>query len=158
MERKAGIRFSQTDYVALDMESMTLTEVKDGESKDYSIGEGGGGIEIKSLYINPDTTIEMPTDAMFNESEIEGYQYLRFIVTNTSGSYEVEEWCEIEPLKNHGGQFVVSMPMSGDLYVRKIYRSSGAVRPSAGVFKIGATTENRNACIIKSVDCVKGVK
>ena len=153
---KAGIRFSQTEYfeVGYDGTNITLSSDINGTKTDYDIG-GGGGIERKSLYINPDPTQEMSTDTMFQESEIEGYDFLAFLVTDTSGSYEVEEWCEIAPLKAHGGQFIISMPTSGTLYGRKIYRSSGAVKASIGVYEIGKTVENRAACIVKSVDAVK---
>lgn len=158
---KAGFRFNKTTYTLVEIDeekNITLTADIDGEVTEYDVTGGGGKIERKLLYTNPNTGIEMSTDSMFEESEIEGYEYLIFTVTDTSGSYEVEEWCEIAPLKNHGGQFIVSMPISGELYGRKVYRSSGAVKPSAGVYKIGATTENRNACIIKTVECVKGIQ
>lgn len=157
--KTAGIRFSMTEYYEIGVEdsNITLTSEIDGVTTEYDV-TGGGGIERKRLYTNPDTTIEMSTDNLFAESEIEGYDYLAFIVTDTTGSYEVEEWCEIAPLKAHGGQFIISMPISGTLYGRKIYRSSGNVKPSAGVYEIGKTTENRNACIVKSVDCVKVVE
>ena len=159
--KTAGIRFSMTEYYEIGVEdsSITLTGEIDGITTEYDVtGGSSGDIERKRLYTNTNTTVEMSTDTLFNESEIEGYHYLAFVVTDTSGSYEVEEWCEIEPLKTHGGQFIVSMPISGTLYGRKIYRSSGAVKPSAGVYELGKTTENRNACIIKSVDCVKVVE
>ena len=161
MKKAGGIRFSFDEYygIVVEDENITLTAEKDGTTTEYDVTGGGGGkIEKKRLYTNPDTTVEMSTDGMFDESEIEGYQYLLFTVTDTAGSYTVEEWCEIAPLKTHGGQFVVSMPIGGVLYVRKIYRSSGAVKPSTGVYEIGKTTENRAACIIKSVDAVKGVQ
>ena len=118
----------------------------------------GESIERKLLYTNPDTSVEMTTDTMFNESEILDYQYLVFTVTDTSGSFEVEEWCEIAPLKDHNGQFAVSIPMDNELWVRKVYRSSGAVKPSASVYAIGKTTQDKTKCIIKTVECVKGVK
>lgn len=156
MERKAGIRFNMENYVAIDMDSMTLTEVTPEETKTYEIG--GADIEKKRLYTNPDTSVQMTADTLFVESEIEGYQYLVFVVTDIAGTYEVEEWCEIAPLKEHSGQFVISMPISDGLWARKIYRSSGNVKPSVNVYKIGATTENRDACIVKFVDAVKGVK
>ena len=156
MERKAGIRFSQTDYVALDMEAMTLTEVKNGTTTEYEIG--GSTIEKKLLYTNPDTSIEMTGDTLFSESEILDYQYLIFTVTDTSNSFEVEEWCEIAPLHYHNGQFAVSLPANNELWVRKIYRSSGAVKPSAGVYAVGKTTQDKSACIIKKVECVRGVE
>ena len=101
---KAGIRFSRDSYVLVD-------------------AEGGTGVERKELYVNPDISIEMTGDTLFQESEIGGYDFLAFTVTDTSGSFEVEEWCEIAPLKSHGGQFVISMPTSGALYCRKVYRS-----------------------------------
>lgn len=133
---KAGIRFSRDSYVLVD-------------------AEGGASIERKELYVNPDTSIEMTGDTLFMESEIEGYDFLAFVVTDTTGSFEVEEWCEIEPLKAHDGQFVISMPNSGPLYCRKVYRSAGAVKPSVAVYDIGKTTGDKNFCIIKSVDAVK---
>lgn len=134
---KAGIRFSRESYVLVD-------------------AAGGGGIERKRIYNNPDTTQQMTTDTLFSESEILDYDFLAFKVTNTEGSIEVEEWCEIEPLHHAGGQFVISNPVvGGGLYVRKIYRSSGNVKPSASVFDIGTTTQDKNQCIIKSVDAVK---
>ena len=95
---------------------------------------------------------------MFQESELEGYQYLCFTVTDIFGSYEVEEWCEIAPLKAQGGQFVISYLSSGTLWYRKVYRSSGAIKPSVGVFEVGTTREDRYMCIIKSVDAVRGVE
>lgn len=163
MIKNAGIRFNKETYIEIgadleDMSKSTIKTVVDGTETNYNLEGGGGRIEKKSLYVNPHPSVEMSTDTMFDESEIEGYQYLLFVVTDTSGSFEVEEWCEIAPLKTHGGQFIVSMPISGTLYGRKVYRSSGAVKPSAGVYEIGKTTENRNACIIKSVDAVKGVE
>ena len=97
----------------------------------------------------------MPSTDLFNESEIEGYDYLAFTLTTTSGDWEVEEWCEIAPLKIHSGQFIVSMPEGANPYGRKIYRSSGIVKASTNVYKLGATTENRALCIVKSVDAVK---
>lgn len=133
---KAGIRFSRESYVLVD-------------------AAGGGGIERKRIYNNPDTTQQMTADTLFPESVILDYDYLAFTVTNTDGSIEVEEWCEIEPLHDAQGQFVVSNPVSDGLYVRKIYRSGGNVKPSTSVFNIGTTTQDKNQCIIKSVDAVK---
>ena len=153
-QRKTGFYFSNTDYVLLDMDAKTVTSIVDGESTVY---EMGGEIERKLLYTNPDTTIEMTGADMFAESELEGYDYIEFIVTDTDGSYEVKELCEIAPLKAHGGQFVVSMPFTGALYVRKIYRGSGMVKPSTGVYDIGKTTGDRTKCIIKEAYAVKGV-
>lgn len=154
MERKAGVRFTQDDYIQVDMDNMKITEVTPEGSIDYAIG---GGLEYKTLYTNPDTSVQMTTDALFQEADILGYDYLIFTVTDTSNSFEVKEWCEIEPLKAHNGQFVISMPLSNALWCRKVYRSSGAIKPSAAVYDIGKTTENRDVCIIKSVECVKGV-
>ena len=77
VEKKAGIRFTQDDYITLDMDAMTLTEVKDGESTEYSIGRG---VEKKLLYTNPDTTIEMTGADMFAESDLEGYDYIKIEV------------------------------------------------------------------------------
>lgn len=156
---KAAWGLSKGVYVEIDadMENFDNSTIKaeiDGEEKDYTLG---GGVERKLLYTNPDTTSQMTDVTMFQESEIEGYQYLCFTVTDTSGSFEVEEWCEIEPLKNHSGQFIISMPIGSKLYGRKVYRSNGAVKPSVGVYEIGKTTENRDACIIKTIECVKGV-
>lgn len=156
MSQKLAYRLSPKEYYSIDIdgEKITMTTDINGEKKEYDV-TGGGGIERKSLYINPNPTIQQPTDTLFMESEIEGFDFLAFKVTDTTGSYEVEEWCEIAPLKVHGGQFVISMPTSGALYARKIYRSSGAVKPSAAVYELGKTTEDRNFCIIKAVDAVK---
>lgn len=154
MLKQAGFRFSPDYYITLDMDNMTLTKEEEGQETEYIIGEG---IETKLLYTNPNTTTEMTTETMFLESEIEGYQYLVFTITDTTGAYEVKEWCEIEPLKRQSGQFAISMPINGGLYVRKVYRSNGNVKPSAGVYSIGTTTEDRTACIIKTVEAVKGV-
>lgn len=118
----------------------------------------GNAIDKKLLYTNPDTSIEMTGDTLFNESEIEGFEYLIFTVTDTSNSFEVEEWCEIAPLKSHSGQFVVSLPENNELWVRKVYRSNGAVKPSASVYALGKTTQDKSMCIIKTVECVKGVQ
>ena len=134
---KAGIRFSNDSYVLVDASG------------------GGGGIERKRLYDNPDTTQEQGGVNLFEETEIEEYDYLAFTITNTANSWEVEEWCEIAPLKTHSGQFIVSMPVEGVLYGRKIYRSSGIVKTSINVYKLGATTEDRSCCIVKSVDAIK---
>lgn len=131
---KAGIRFSNESYV---------------------LAEAGGGVERKRLYTNEDTTQQMSTDVLFAESEILDYDYLAFLVTNTEGTIEVEEWCEIAPLHDASGQFVISNPIAGGLYARKIYRSGGNVKPSASVYEIGTTTQDKNQCIIKSVDAVK---
>lgn len=160
MTKEGGIRFSGDEYykILVDEEgSISLTADVDGEETVYDV-TGGAKPERKLLYTNPDTTVQMTTDALFQESEILGYEYLIFTVTSTGGDYEVEEWCEIEPLKAHNGQFVISMPTSNALWARKVYRSSGAVKPSASVYDQGKTTENRDYCIIKKVECVKGVK
>lgn len=151
-ENKAGIRFTPTHYVEvnLDPNIRTVTEEVDGVKTTYTLGG-----EKKLLYTNPDITTEMTGDQLFLESEIEGYKYLSFTVTDTSNSFEVEELCEIAPLKALAGQFVISQPLDGELWYRKVYRSTGKVLPSTKVYKVGATTENRNACIIKTVYAVK---
>lgn len=154
VKKQAGVRFSLDEYYLLDIENMKVVkETSEGETE-YTIGTG---LEYKTLYTNPDISVQMSTDTLFNEADIIGYDYLIFTVTDTTNSFEVKEWCEIEPLKAHNGQFVISLPFGDGLWCRKIYRSVGAVKPSAGVYDIGKTTENRNACIIKSVECVKGV-
>lgn len=155
VERKAGVRFTQEDYIEVNMDDMKIVETTPEGSTEYSIGSE---LETKTLYTNPDISVQMTTDTLFQESEIIGYDYLIFTVTDTTNSYEVKEWCEIEPLRAHNGQFVISLPFEQSLWCRKIYRSAGAVKPSAGVYDIGKTTENRNACIVKTVECVKGVK
>ena len=131
---KAGIRFSNDSYVTVDAENAP---------------------KRKLLFENPDTSQEMSGITLFNESELEGYDYISFIVTSTSGDYEVEELCEIAPLKAHSGQFVVSMPITDALYCRKIYRSAGAVKVSTAVYDLGKTTGNKAYCIIKKVEAVK---
>ena len=154
-ENKAGIRFTPEHYAFIDLDPAvrTVTETVGDETTVYTLNSG---IERKRLYTNPDTSVEMVEETLFLESEIEGYQFLAFVLTTTTGDYEVEEWCEIEPLKTHGGQFIVSMPLGG-LFGRKVYRTSGLVKPSVKVYELGKTTENRALCIIKSVDAVKGV-
>ena len=153
---KAGVRFSQKEYfeIGYDGENITLSSDINGTKTDYDIS-GGGGIERKRLYTNPDTAQEMSGASLFDEAEIEGYDYLAFIITTTGNAWTVEEWCEIEPLKERGGQFIISMPHEAGLYGRKIYRSSGVVKASNNVYKLGATTEDRSVCIVKSVDAVK---
>lgn len=159
MTKEAGIRFKMDEYYKIRVDDdITLTSEINGVTTEYDVTGGGSKIERKRLYTNPDTTIQMTGDSLFLESEIEGYEYLSFIITDITGSYEVEELCEIEPLKNHGGQFVISMPVTNNLYCRKIYRSSGSVKPSTSVFDLGKTTGDKNYCIIKTVDCLKGVK
>lgn len=37
MEQKAGIRFSQNHYILVNMENKTITEVKKGETINYTI-------------------------------------------------------------------------------------------------------------------------
>lgn len=131
---KAGIRFSKDSYVLVDAES---------------------GSKRKLLFENPDTSQEMTGITLFEESELDGFDYISFIVTSTSGDYEVEELCEIEPLKTRSGQFVVSMPTSDHLYCRKIYRSAGAVKVSTSVYDLGKTTGDKAYCIIKKAEAVK---
>ena len=150
-KRIAGIRFNSDDYIEINMDDKSLIEVTSDGTTEYSIG----GSAKKLLYTNPNTTAEMSTGTMFNESELEGYAYIEFVVTNTSGEYEVKELCEIAPLKAHSGQFVISYPVSGGLYARKIYRSNGAVKPSANVYDFGKTTEDRTQCIVKEAYAVK---
>ena len=153
---RAGIRFTEDKFCEIEMgEDIKLTTIINGEVTEYDVTGGGGGIERKRLYDNPDITVEMTGNTMFQETEIEGYTYLSFIVTSTDGSVEVEELCEIEPLKALSGQFVISLPANGTLYYRKVYRSSGAVKPSTSVYEVGKTTGDKNYCIIKSVDAVK---
>lgn len=137
-----------------DFSSSVIKAVENGVESEYSLGSG---VERKSLYTNPDISVEMTTDTLFNESEILDYQYLVFTVTDTINSFEVEEWCEIAPLKEHSGQFAISIPVDNELWVRKVYRSGGAVKPSASVYALGKTTQDKTKCIIKSVDAVKGV-
>ena len=160
MKKSAHIFFGHEEHYELmisEEQDIQLTADVDGAVTVYDV-TGGTKPERKLLYTNPDTSAQMTTDAMFQESEILGYEYLIFTVTSTSGDYEVEEWCEIEPLKAHSGQFVISMPANSALWARKVYRSSGAVKPSVNVYSLGTTTENRDYCIIKKVECVKGVK
>ena len=133
---KAGIRFSKDSYVTVD-------------------ASGGGGIERKLLWENPDPSQEMDGSTMFEESELEGYTYIAFTVATTGGNVITEEWCEIEPLKAAGGQFIVSQPHNGKLYGRKIYRSSGAVKASTAVYELGKTIEDRSTCIVTKVEAVK---
>lgn len=154
--QKLAFRMSPSEYysVNIDGDNITMETEIDGVKKDYDV-TGGTQIERKNLYINPNPTVQQTTDTLFMESEILGFDYLAFTVTDITGEYEVEEWCEIEPLKAHSGQFVISMTISGGLYARKVYRSSGAVKPSASVYELGKTTENHDVCIIKSVDAVK---
>lgn len=155
-ENKAGIRFTRDHYAFIDLDPAvrTLTETVGDDTTVYELK---GGIERKRLYTNPNTSVEMVEETLFAESEIEGYQFLAFVLTSVTGEYEVEEWCEIGPLKSHGGQFIVSMPISGGLFGRKVYRTAGNVKPSVKVYELGKTTENREVCIIKSVDAIKGV-
>lgn len=160
MIKEGGLRFSGKEHYSIFIDeenNISMVAEVDGVTTEYDVS-GGAKPERKLLYTNPDTTVQMTTDTLFQESEIAGYEYLIFTVTSTGGDYEVEEWCEIEPLKAHNGQFVISMPANNALWARKVYRSSGAVKPSAAVYNLGTTTENRDYCIIKKVECVKGVK
>ena len=154
--QKLAFRMSPSEYysVNIDGENITMETEINGVKKDYDV-TGGPQIERKNLYINPNPTAQQTTDTLFMETEIEGFDYLAFTVTDITNDYEVEEWCEIEPLKAHSGQFVISTPIAGGLYARKVSRSFGAVKPSASVYELGKTTENRDFCIIKSVDAVK---
>ena len=153
LKRIAGIRFNSEDYIEVNMDDSKLTEITPEGTTEYSISGGSGNRKL--LYTNPNPSAQMSTDTMFMESELEGYTFIEFVVTNTTNEYEVKELCEIAPLKAHSGQFVISLPTSNSLWVRKIYRSSGAVKPSAGVYDIGKTTEDRNQCIVKEAYAVK---
>lgn len=152
MDKICKIRWNKEDFSEVNMTTKKLRDIEGGVETTYDIGGGSGR---KLLYTNPDPTAQMSTDAMFNESELEGYAFIEFIVTNTTGAYEVKELCEIAPLKARNGQFVISLPVSNNLWVRKIYRSSGAIKPSTGVYEIGKTTEDRNQCIVKEAYAVK---
>lgn len=152
LKRIAGIRFNKEDYIEVNMDDKTLTEINPDGTTEYSIS---GGSDRKLLYTNPDPTVQMTSDTIFEESELEGYTFIEFVVTNTAGEFEVKELCEIAPLKALSGQFVISLPSSGSLWCRKIYRSQGAVKPSLGVYDIGKTTEDRTQCIVKEVYAVK---
>ena len=132
----AGIRFTQDNYKMVD-------------------SEGGGEVERKRIYTNPDPTVEMTGDALFNVPDTDGYNYLSFIVTSTDGATEIEEICELAPLKQLSGQFIISMPGADALYGRKVYRTAGVVKPSVSVYNLGQTTGDRNYCIIKSIDALK---
>ena len=154
----AGIRFNPDTYVEIgadldDFSNSTVTSDIDGVVTKYSLG--GGTPERKRLYTNPDTSIQQGSVTLFNTSEDEGYKYLIFTITNTAGDYDVEEWCELEPLKAHAGQFVVSYPINNKLLCRKIYRTQGTVKTSVNVYNLGTTEEDRNGCIVKYVDAVK---
>ena len=153
MDKICKIRWNKEDFSEVNMTTKKLRDIEGGVETTYDIGGGGGSRKL--LYTNPDPSAQMTTDAMFNESEIEGYTYLEFTVTNTAGDYDVKELCVIAPLKAHSGQFVISYPISNGLWVRKIYRSAGAIKPSAGVYDIGKTTEDRSQCIVKEVYAVK---
>ena len=158
MKRQGAIRFSKNEYYEINADdgNITLKTIIDDTETEYDV-TGGTPPERKLLYTNPDTSAQMEAVTLFQESEILGYEYLVFTVTNTAGDYAVEEWCEIEPLRTHAGQFVISMPASSALYARKIYRSSGAVKNSVSVYNLGTTNENRDYCIVAKVECVKGV-
>lgn len=149
--KQAGIYFNNKDYIEINMETKTLTEIANGETIEYRINNGGR----KLLYENPDTTIQMTSVVMFNESELEGYDYIEFTVTDTSGAFEVKELCEIAPLKEHSGQFVISFPNNNNLFVRKIYRTNGTVKPSTSVYELGKTTEDKTQCIVKCAYAVR---
>ena len=156
--RTAGIRFDQEHYVQINA---NLTEFADsiieseinGTKAIYNLG--GGTPERKRLYTNPDTSVQQGTITLFNTSEDEGYKYLIFTITNTAGDYDVEEWCELEPLRTHAGQFVISYPIHNKLLCRKIYRTQGTVKTSSNVYNLGTTEEDRSGCIVKYVDAVK---
>ena len=132
----AGIRFTNDNYKMVS-------------------SDGGGQVERKRLYTNPDTTVEMTGDAIFNVPDSDGYTHLSFIVTSTDGAFEVEEICELAPLKTNDGQFAISIPIAGVIYCRKVYRTAGTVKPSVNVYELGKTTGDRNYCIIKSVEAIK---
>ena len=160
MKKSACIFFGHEEHYELminEEQEIQLTADVDGVVTEYDVTGGGGGVERKLLYTNPDPTAQMTDDTLFMETEIEGYDFLAFTVTTTTGNFEVEEWCEIEPLKALSGQFIISIPAGGYLYARKIYRSGGAVKPSVSVYEIGKTTGDRNMCIVKKVEAVKGV-
>ena len=153
MDKICKIRWDRNNFSEVNMTTKKLRDIADGVETTYDIK--GGGENRKLLYTNPDPTAQMSTEAMFNESDLDGYTYIEFVVTNTAAQYEVKELCEIEPLKGHGGQFVISYPTSSGLWVRKIYRSSGGVKPGVGVYDIGKTTEDRTQCIVKEAYAVK---
>ena len=59
---KAGIRFSNDSYVLVDAESVT---------------------KRKLLFENPDISQEMTGITLFYETELEGYDFISFIVTGS---------------------------------------------------------------------------
>ena len=154
---KTGYRFTQEDYVEIDYnnnapENSNVEMEKNGVKTTYNLG--GATPERKRLYTNPNTSLEQGSVTLFNTTEDEGYTYLIFTVTNTSGDYDVEEWCELQPLKEHAGQFVVSYPIHNKLLCRKIYRTQGTVKTSGKVYNLGTTEEDNTACIVKYVDAI----
>ena len=155
--KKAGIRFNPKAYVEInanldDFSTSTVEAEIDGKKTSYTLG--GATPERKRLYTNPDTSAKQGSITLFNTSEDEGYTYLIFTVTNTAGDYDVEEWCEIQPLREHAGQFVISYPINNKLLCRKIYRTQGTVKTSAKVYNLGTTEEDDTACIVKYVEAI----
>ena len=153
----AGIRFNPETYVEIganlnDFSNSTVTSDINGVVTEYTLS--GTTPERKRLYTNPDTSMQQGSITLFNTTEDEGYSYLIFTVTNTAGDYDVEEWCELQPLREHSGQFVISYPINNKLLCRKIYRTQGTVKTSAKVYNLGTTEEDNSACIVKYVEAI----
>lgn len=146
----ACIRFSPKKYVELELgEELKITTVIDGVKEEYN------GINRKNIWENPDITQQMASETLCAEDDIIEYDYLCFVVTDTSNSLEVEQWVEIAPMKETYGQFILSFNTDNKLYGRKVYRTAGNIKNSTAVYELGATTQNKDVCIIKSVDVVK---
>lgn len=152
--KKAGFRLDRNTYAELSVgdEIKLITDIN-GVKTEYDVT--GGGWEETLLWENEDPTAAMVVTDLTTITEAKKYDYIKFIVTNTSGVNEdIQIFSTNTFTAAELGNSAISFHDGSD-YVRKIYRSSGKIKCSDKVYKLGDSTQDATQCIIVSVYGIK---
>ena len=154
MKDKAGIRFNPNKYAELELEeNIILKTIIDGVEETYNV-KGGGDEYLLFHNARPDR--EMIAVTIKSLEEVMQYRYLKVIITDTTGSFETAQWIETNIFNEESqGEAVISMKHGGNLYSRKLYRTSGLVKVSTAVYVNGGSDQDKTCCIIKDVYGIK---
>lgn len=110
--------------------------------------------EVITLYENSNPTQEMASETLFTLEELNtlGISEVEFVVSDTDGITTSFQRFNTEMLSSgNQGAIILTGGSSDNLHGRKIYRTSGVVKNSVNVYKLGATTEDRTQSIILNV-------
>ena len=155
MKDKAGIRFKPNKYAELELgdENIILKTEIDGVEETYDVKGGGDG---ELLFHNARPDREMLSVTIKSLEEILTFSYLKVVLTDTTGSFETTQWIETNIFEvAEQGEALISMKHNGNLYSRKLYRTSGLVKTSTAVYVNGGSDQDKTCCIIKDVYGIK---